>query len=157
MTTPDGKKVLLHDACGAVKGRFLAVMGPSGSGKVCLLFGRYRNKLFYSGLIVSFCIQTTLLNLLSCRLNRAKSKGKQMLDGHQYNKHLLKQLSGYVMQDDLLFSSLTVKETLIYAARLRLPVTLSSKAKMQRVSYLFTISFNFLRQHPDFLSTHTYI
>ncbi len=64
-----------------------------------------------------------------------------MLDGHQYNKHLLKQLSGYVMQDDLLFSSLTVKETLIYAARLRLPVTLSSKAKMQRVGNLFTICF----------------
>ncbi len=37
VTTPDGKKVLLHDACGAVKGRFLAVMGPSGSGKVCCL------------------------------------------------------------------------------------------------------------------------
>ncbi len=40
VTTPDGKKVLLHDACGAVKGRFLAVMGPSGSGKVCLIFGQ---------------------------------------------------------------------------------------------------------------------
>jgi ABC-type protease/lipase transport system fused ATPase/permease subunit len=34
VTSPDGKKVLLHEACGRVKGRFLAIMGPSGAGKV---------------------------------------------------------------------------------------------------------------------------
>lgn len=32
--SPNGKKVLLHEACGRVKGRFLAIMGPSGAGKV---------------------------------------------------------------------------------------------------------------------------
>jgi hypothetical protein len=34
VTSPDGKKVLLSDACGRAKGRFLAIMGPSGAGKV---------------------------------------------------------------------------------------------------------------------------
>lgn len=34
VTSPDGKKVLLSEACGRVKGRFLAIMGPSGAGKV---------------------------------------------------------------------------------------------------------------------------
>jgi ABC-type transport system involved in cytochrome bd biosynthesis fused ATPase/permease subunit len=34
VTLPDGKKVLLSEACGRVKGRFLAIVGPSGAGKV---------------------------------------------------------------------------------------------------------------------------
>ena len=34
VTSPDGKTVLLYETCGRVKGRFLAIMGPSGAGKV---------------------------------------------------------------------------------------------------------------------------
>ncbi|ELR18512.1 uncharacterized protein ACA1_045450 [Acanthamoeba castellanii str. Neff] len=29
VTSPDGKTVLLYETCGRVKGRFLAIMGPS--------------------------------------------------------------------------------------------------------------------------------
>ena len=39
---------------------------------------------------------------------------------------------GFVTQDDVLFPHLTVKETLTYAARLRLPNTLTQEQKEQR-------------------------
>ena len=39
---------------------------------------------------------------------------------------------GFVTQDDLLFPQLTVKETLIFAAQLRLPRTMTSLEKIMR-------------------------
>jgi ABC-type multidrug transport system ATPase subunit len=39
---------------------------------------------------------------------------------------------GFVTQDDVLFPHLTVKETLTYAARLRLPKTLTREQKEKR-------------------------
>lgn len=44
-----------------------------------------------------------------------------------------KRLSGYVMQDDALFPTLTVRETLTYSAKLRLPRTMSLSEKKERV------------------------
>lgn len=42
----------------------------------------------------------------------------------------------YVRQEDIFFSQLTVKETLLTAARLQLPDTLSDDEKQQRVEEL---------------------
>jgi hypothetical protein len=42
-------------------------------------------------------------------------------NGRAYNKAILKSMSAYVMQDDLLHAELTVVETLSYASELRLP------------------------------------
>lgn len=41
---------------------------------------------------------------------------------------------GFVTQDDVLFPHLTVRETLTFAARLRLPSTLTKKEKEQRAT-----------------------
>lgn len=38
------------------------------------------------------------MNMLACRLAKAKGKGDQMVDGHKYNRAFLKKVSGYVMQ-----------------------------------------------------------
>ena len=47
-----------------------------------------------------------------------------------------KRLSGYVMQDDQLFPMLTVRETLMFSARLRLPGSMSLEEKRERVEML---------------------
>ncbi|KAF8049472.1 hypothetical protein N665_2204s0002 [Sinapis alba] len=48
----------------------------------------------------------------------------------------VKVISAYVMQDDLLFPMLTVKETLMFASEFRLPRSLSKSKKMERVEAL---------------------
>ncbi|KAI5311956.1 hypothetical protein L3X38_041129 [Prunus dulcis] len=70
-------------------------MGPSGGGK------------------------TTLLNLLSGRVKL--NSGTITYNDQPYAKSLKRRI-GYVMQDDLLFPHLTVKETLTYAALLVFPL-----------------------------------
>nr|GMD88008.1 ABC transporter G family member 22-like isoform X1 [Ipomoea batatas] len=101
------EKDILNGITGAVDpGEVLALMGPSGCGK------------------------TTLLSLLGGRI-RDPTAGSITYNQHPYSK-LLKSRIGFVTQDDILFPHLTVKETLIYAARLRLPRTLAKEEKDKR-------------------------
>ena len=55
------------------------------------------------------------------------------LNGAPYDNAELKRVSGYVMQDDLLNGYLTVEETLMYTAELRLPRTFTDKERRDRV------------------------
>ncbi|VFQ59251.1 unnamed protein product [Cuscuta campestris] len=101
------EKDILNGINGAVDpGEVLALMGPSGSGK------------------------TTLLSLLGGRV-REPTSGSITYNEQPYSK-LLKSRIGFVTQDDILFPHLTVKETLTYAARLRLPKTLTREEKERR-------------------------
>lgn len=106
-----GDRKLLHRVSGSVHGKFLAIMGGSGSGK------------------------TTLLNYLARRMQRQMKMqdGVSHLNGHEYSHSTLKQVSGYVVQDDLLFGNLTVEETLQYSAKLRLPADVSAEERVARV------------------------
>jgi ABC transport system ATP-binding/permease protein len=81
----------------AEPGQFIGILGPSGAGK------------------------TTLLDALS-GLRPAES-GKVRFDQTDLYKNLgqLRSLFGYVPQDDIVHSDLTVTEALTFAARLRLP------------------------------------
>ncbi|KAH7853669.1 hypothetical protein Vadar_005295 [Vaccinium darrowii] len=88
-------------------GEVLALMGPSGSGK------------------------TTLLSLLGGRLREPAPGGLVTYNDQLYSK-FLKSRIGFVTQDDVLFPHLTVKETLTYAALLRLPKTLAKEEKEKR-------------------------
>ncbi|CAF4254602.1 unnamed protein product, partial [Adineta steineri] len=104
------RKCLLNNVSGAITGGLWAVMGPSGSGK------------------------STLLNTLVCRLDvNTITQGEMRLNGAPYNNAELKRIAGYVMQDDLLNGSLTVEETLMYTAELRLPRTFTNKQRRTRV------------------------
>lgn len=108
-----GRKVLLNDISGQARdGEILAVLGASGSGK------------------------STLIDALANRIAKGSLKGHITLNGDQLESKLLKVISAYVMQDDLLFPMLTVEETLMYAAEFRLPRTLSKAKKKQRVQAL---------------------
>jgi ATP-binding cassette subfamily G (WHITE) protein 2 len=85
-------------------------IGPSGSGK------------------------STLLNTLACRLDvNTIVHGEMRLNGAPYNNAELKRIAGYVMQDDLLNGSLTVEETLMYTAELRLPREFTDKQRRARL------------------------
>lgn len=90
----------------------MAVLGPSGSGK------------------------STLIDALANRIVKGSLKGMVNLNGQRLDSNLLKVISAYVMQDDLLFPMLTVEETLMFAAELRLPRTVSKSKKKKRVQDL---------------------
>ncbi|KAG6772372.1 hypothetical protein POTOM_023777 [Populus tomentosa] len=106
--TSTEEKDILNGISGSVDpGEVLALMGPSGSGK------------------------TTLLNLLGGRLNQPTVGGSITYNDGPYSK-FLKSRIGFVTQDDILFPHLTVKETLTYAALLRLPQTLTKQQKQKR-------------------------
>ncbi|KAI8562814.1 hypothetical protein RHMOL_Rhmol03G0064300 [Rhododendron molle] len=102
------EKDILNGISGSVSpGEVLALMGPSGSGK------------------------TTLLSLLGGRLREPTPGGFVTYNDQPYSK-FLKSRIGFVTQDDVLFPHLTVKETLTYAALLRLPKTLAKEEKKKR-------------------------
>ncbi|XP_038980161.1 ABC transporter G family member 6-like [Phoenix dactylifera] len=103
-------KTLLDSISGeAREGEILAVLGASGSGK------------------------STLIDALANRIARESLKGSVTLNGENLEGRLLKVISAYVMQDDLLFPMLTVEETLMFSAEFRLPRTLSAAKKRARV------------------------
>ena len=88
-------------------------MGPSGSGK------------------------TSLLSILGGRTPKGATissgeGGGVLFNGEPLTKRAKRQL-GFVLQDDLLYESLTVYETLYFAAMLRLPKTMTSAQKKARV------------------------
>ncbi|CAM6101749.1 unnamed protein product [Calypogeia fissa] len=102
------EKPILHGITGTVfPGEMLALMGPSGSGK------------------------TTVLNLLGGRLPCPQSGSTITYNDVAYCKPLRRRI-GFVTQDDTLFPHLTVKETIVYAAMLRLPSSISMDGKIQR-------------------------
>ena len=102
---------ILFNVSGCVKpGEVLALMGPSGSGK------------------------TTLLSIMGGRQQRSMRVSGQVLFNGQPLTKSMKRKIGYVMQDDLLYESLTVYETLYYAAMLRLPRDMSRQEKLDRVN-----------------------
>lgn len=106
-------KTLLNDISGEARdGEILAVLGASGSGK------------------------STLIDALANRIAKGSLKGNVTLNGEVLESRMLKVISAYVMQDDLLFPMLTVEETLMFAAEFRLPRTLSKSKKKTRVQAL---------------------
>lgn len=84
-------------------GELLAVLGPSGSGK------------------------STLLTILAGR-SPARYTGSVLANSSPVTKSVLKRV-GFVTQDDILYPHLTVRETLVYCAMLRLPKTVSKHEK----------------------------
>ncbi|KAH0928520.1 LOW QUALITY PROTEIN: hypothetical protein HID58_014247 [Brassica napus] len=107
-------KTLLDDVSGeACDGDILAVLGASGAGK------------------------STLIDALAGRVAKESLRGSVTLNGDNVlQSNLLKVISAYVMQDDLLFPMLTVKETLMFASEFRLPRSLSKSKKMERMDII---------------------
>jgi ABC-type multidrug transport system ATPase subunit len=110
VTSKRNGAIILNEVSGLINGGFWAIMGSSGSGK------------------------TTLLSTLSLRLDTIYMtiEGDMRLNGKKYSTSLLKQISAYVMQDDLVMAELTVQETIAYASHLRLPPTMTASQRKER-------------------------
>ncbi|KAF0972059.1 hypothetical protein FDP41_009755 [Naegleria fowleri] len=96
----------------AYPGSILAVMGSSGAGK------------------------SSLLNILAGQVK--PTSGKVIING-LIVKQRLKSLVGYVYQEDMFMENLTVRETLRYAALLRLPSSTSYAEKMAKVDHVLQL------------------
>lgn len=79
--------------------------------------------------------KTTLVSTLSLRLdpNYMDIQGEFRLNGREYSRSVLKAMSAYVMQDDLMHAELTVEETLTYSAELRMNKDTTSTERKIRV------------------------
>lgn len=72
-----------------------------------------------------------------------KLEGKITMNSKEYSKHELKCMSGYVLQDDLLYAHFTVLQTLTYAAELRMPSNTTIIERTSRVEeILFLLGIN---------------
>eukprot|EP00903_Cladosiphon_okamuranus_P012160 g11407.t1 len=91
-------KTLIHPVTFTIKPtEMVAIMGASGAGK------------------------STMLDILAQRVPFSQVDGSYLLDGNAIQPKEFKRKSGYVMQDDALYPLLTVRETLRFAAELRIP------------------------------------
>eukprot|EP00730_Choanoeca_flexa_P017158 TRINITY_DN8223_c0_g1_i1.p1 TRINITY_DN8223_c0_g1~~TRINITY_DN8223_c0_g1_i1.p1 ORF type:complete len:653 (+),score=153.38 TRINITY_DN8223_c0_g1_i1:329-2287(+) len=110
-TPGNNSKQVLHGISGQVNpGEVLAIMGPSGAGK------------------------TSLIQILCGRT--APDVGSEVtLNNRPMDKRGRRAIS-YVMQNDILLANLTVRETLRYAALLKLPQHYTREMKLARVEHV---------------------
>ncbi|XP_019108478.2 ATP-binding cassette sub-family G member 8 [Larimichthys crocea] len=91
-------------------GQMLAVIGSSGCGK------------------------TSLLDIITCRdEGGSMSSGQILINGKPNTPQLVKKSIAHVRQDDRLLPHLTVRETLVFVAKLRLPTHFTQAQREQRV------------------------
>ncbi|XP_065906229.1 broad substrate specificity ATP-binding cassette transporter ABCG2-like [Dysidea avara] len=101
-------KTILHNISGVMKTGLNAIMGPTGSGK------------------------TSLLDILAGHKDRKGLSGLVMING-QYQPVNFKCKSAYVVQDDVVMGTLTVRENIAFSAALRLPSTYTRRDRRQKV------------------------
>lgn len=101
---------VLKDIHGVVKpGELMAIVGASGAGK------------------------TSFLDILAGKNKRGKVSGEVMINGRIFSAQEYKHVVGFVDQEDALMATLTVYETILYSALLRLPYDMSTESKINRV------------------------
>lgn len=104
-----GNRTILDNISGCVKpGQVMAIMGASGAGK------------------------STFLDLLARKNKQGEVSGVTLVNGREVSDAEFKNVIGFVDQEDTLMSTLTVYETILYSALLRLPREMSIEAKKYR-------------------------
>ena len=104
-----GNRKILDDISGSVKpGQLMAIMGASGAGK------------------------STFLDILARKRKRGLVTGRTLVNGREVPDSDFRKVMGFVDQEDTLMSTLTVYETVLYSALLRLPREMSLEAKKFR-------------------------
>ncbi|XP_054857731.1 ATP-binding cassette sub-family G member 8 [Eublepharis macularius] len=82
----------------------------------------------------SACRRTSLFDVITCRDHGGKIvSGQVLINGKPSTHQLVKKCIAHVRQDDRLLPNLTVRETLLFIAKLRLPKTFSESEREKRV------------------------
>lgn len=101
---------LLREVTGAFRpGVLTALMGVSGAGK------------------------TTLMDVLAGRKTGGYIEGDIRISGFPKKQETFARISGYCEQNDIHSPQVTVRESLIYSAFLRLPKEVSNEEKMVKI------------------------
>uniref|UniRef100_A0A8C1J6N4 ATP-binding cassette, sub-family G (WHITE), member 2d n=1 Tax=Cyprinus carpio TaxID=7962 RepID=A0A8C1J6N4_CYPCA len=106
-------KEILVDLNGIMRPGLNAILGPTGSGK------------------------SSFLDVLAARKDPAGLSGEVLINGALQPPNF-KCLSGYVVQDDIVMGTLTVRENLCFSAALRLSSQISPREKEARVNHLIS-------------------
>ena len=110
------QKIILNNLTGYFShGRLTGILGPSGAGK------------------------TSLIEILSGQSKTGVVTGNIFLNGNPSNVHIIKKISGFVFQDDIILKTMTVKEALYMSALLRLPETIPNEEKENKVNEMITL------------------
>ncbi|XP_041364342.1 broad substrate specificity ATP-binding cassette transporter ABCG2-like [Gigantopelta aegis] len=102
------KKTILKGMTGIFKPGMNAILGPTGSGK------------------------SSLLDVLAGRKDPKDVSGDVLLDGSPPPENY-KCMVGYVVQDDVVMGTLTIRENLSFSAALRLPSSVTKQQRRLRV------------------------
>jgi len=105
----NGKQILQGIQGLAQPGQLMAIMGASGAGK------------------------TTFLDILARKNKRGVTEGNFYVNGEKVVDNEYRSVIGFVDQDDTMLPTLTVHETILTSALLRLPRDMGISAKEQRV------------------------
>ncbi|XP_037686157.1 broad substrate specificity ATP-binding cassette transporter ABCG2-like [Choloepus didactylus] len=105
------EKEILKDINGVMKPGLNAILGPTGGGK------------------------SSLLDVLAARKDPHGLSGDVLINGAPRPANF-KCNSGYVVQDDVVMGTLTVRENLQFSAALRLPTTMMNHEKNERINKL---------------------
>ncbi|NXC30008.1 ABCG2 protein, partial [Campylorhamphus procurvoides] len=104
-------KEVLRDVNGIMRPGLNAILGPTGSGK------------------------SSLLDILAARKDPHGLSGDILINGAPQPANF-KCTSGYVVQDDVVMGTLTVRENLTFSAALRLPKSVKEQEKEERVNQI---------------------
>ncbi|KAM0276864.1 hypothetical protein ACHAQH_006340 [Verticillium albo-atrum] len=105
----NGKQILSNIQGMAHPGEVMAIMGASGAGK------------------------TTFLDILARKNKRGRVSGDFLVNGEKVTDAAYKNVIGFVDQEDTMLPTLTVHETILTSALLRLPRNMSRAAKELKV------------------------
>ncbi|XP_058619421.1 broad substrate specificity ATP-binding cassette transporter ABCG2-like isoform X2 [Onychostoma macrolepis] len=105
------QKNILIELNGLMRPGLNAILGPTGSGK------------------------SSFLDVLAARKDPAGLSGEVLIDGAPQPPNF-KCLSGYVVQDDVVMGTLTVRENLRFSAALRLPKSIRQREKDEKIERL---------------------
>ena len=105
----NGKQILVDVSGVAQPGQIMAIMGASGAGK------------------------STFLDILARKNKRGTTAGSFFVNGEKIPDNEYRSVIGFVDQEDALLPTLTVQETILTSALLRLPRDMGISVKEQRV------------------------